>query len=1039
MSLSEISIRRPVFAWMIMLALIVFGGLSFRELGVSQLPDVDFPVVSISLALNGASPEVMESQVVDLVEDAVMGIQGIRNITSNSQQSAANVSVEFELDRNIDVALQEIQTRVAQVQKNLPEDLLPISVRKTNPEDQPILRLVLTNHGSMTRAELMSYARNVLFDQFSTVEGVGDIGLSGYVDPNLRVWLSLDKLKQHQMTADDVVQAILAEHNEIPSGRLENDKQEMNLRLLGEAKSPEEFSKLMVAKRGGGVNYAPIPLGEIATVEEGLADVRRMARYSGVPSVGLEILKQHGSNAIEVSKAIRRRLKELQPTLPQGLTLEVRQDTTRFISDSIHELEFTLLLSALLTSLVCYLFLGSWTSTLNILMAIPTSVVGTFIGLKFFGFTLNTFTLLGLSLAIGIVVDDAIMMLENIVRHRERGESRRIAALKGAEEITFAAIVSTVAIAAIFVPVVFMKGIIGKYFYQYGVTVTIAVLLSLLEALTLTPMRCSRFLTTEHSGFLPTLVDRVMVKMASAYKNILVVLLRHPWKVTVGATAIFAFSLLTLRFLKAELIPPQDQAQLMMRLRGPVSASLDYTDGKFKEVEAYLSKQKEIAAFSSTVGGYGGDAVNQGMIYLSLVAAKDRNLTQTQLADKFREELKAQVKGIRISIQDPSLRGFASGRGYPVEFTVQGPDWRVLSDQTEKLIEALNHSRSLVDVNTDYQMGMPEVQIIPNREKMAKYKMNLVNVTKAVNQLVGGQVLNSMNRYSKGEHRWDIRVRLVGDDRNQAEQIKLIRVRNNQGELIPLAELVDLKEEPSLPSIARRNRERAITVYGNIQKGHAQKEALAELQKVATETLAPGYHISLTGNSQTLNESFMSLIAALALGILVSYMVLASQFNSFIHPVTVLISLPFSLSGAILALKGFNQSLNVFSMIGLILLMGIVKKNSILLVDFTNQMRDVHRDVTEALIAACPVRLRPIIMTSVATVAGAIPSALALGPGAETRIPMAVAMIGGVTLSTLLTLFVVPCAYLLFSKTSSPQEEEKPKLSAVRPTPASSI
>ena len=994
-------------------------------------------MVNISLSLVGASPEVMESQVVDLVEDAVMGIQGIRNVTSNSQQASANVSVEFDLDRDIDQAMQEIETRMAQVQKNLPVDMRPFSVRKMNPEDQPLLRLVLISDGQMNRSQLMSFARNVLFDQFATVTGVGDIGISGYVDPNLRVWLSLEKLKNLQMTADDVITAIQNEHNEIPAGRLENASHEINLRVMGEAHTPEEFSKLLISKRGGGINYRSIQLGEVAKIEEGLADVRRRARYNGQPSVGLEILKQHGSNAVEVADQVRRRLEEVKPNLPQGISLEIRQDTTKFIRDSVNELEMTLLLSAFLTSLVCFLFLGSWSSTFNVLMAIPTSIIGSFIAIRFFGFTLNTFTLLGLSLAIGIVVDDAIMMLENIVRHREKGLSRKHAALLGADEITFAAVAATIAIAAIFVPVIFMKGVIGRYFYQYGITVTVAVFLSLLEALTLTPMRSSRFLTVGHSRWrLPRLTNKLMDILTNQYGRLLHILLSNRWKVIGVSLLFFAGSLFSVKFLKTELIPAQDQSQILLRLKGPVYSSLNFTDGKSRQIEEYLKTLPEVSSFSTAVGGFGGDSVNQGMVFVSLVDPNKRKLTQAQLIEKMREDFKEKIKGIKVLIQDTSLRGFSSSRGYPVEFTVQGPDWEVLAKSTQDLIDQLDDSPILADVNTDFQLAMPEVKIVPDRQKLSTHAVSLNAVTTSVNQLIGGAVLNSTNRYSKDGHRWDIRVRLIDQDRSRSDQLKLIQVRNNRGELISLSELVNLKEQGSLQAISRRNRERAISVYGNITKGHSQKEALQEVEKVAAQVLPNGYHIVLTGNSQTMNESFQSLIFALVLGIFVSYMVLASQFNSFIHPVTVLLALPFSISGAFLALLVTHQSLNIFSMIGLILLMGIVKKNSILLVDFTNQERIKNLNVHKALLIACPLRLRPILMTSIATIAGAVPAALAWGPGAETRVPMAVAMIGGVLVSTFLTLFTVPCAYSLFAHIERKERQETVlSLDAVAKTP----
>ncbi|MBI3557926.1 MAG: efflux RND transporter permease subunit, partial [Deltaproteobacteria bacterium] len=496
MNLSELSIRRPVFAWMLMAALIVFGLISFHRLGISQLPDVDFPVVSVSVSLPGAAPAVMESQVLDPLEDSIMQIDGIRSVTSSAQQSSGSIAVEFELNRNIDESMQEIQNHINQVRNVLPVNLFPPTLRKSNPEDSPIIWVALTaDDPNANRMDMMIYARNFLYNQFATVPGVGSLAMGGYVDPSLRVWTDLDKLDHYNLTSEDLLSSIKAEHIEIPAGRIENDKQEFNVRNMGEALSPAEFGKIMInSRKNQGPNYKPTRLSDVATVEEGLADVRKIVRFNKKLAVGLGVLKQHGSNAVEVANGVRAKLAEIQPLIPKGYHVDLRTDNTRFIKQSVDELVFMLLLSALLTSLVCYLFLGSWTSTINVLLAIPTSIIGAFTAFYFCNFTLNTFTLLGLSLAIGIVVDDAIMMLENIVRHRELGEKMRAAAIKGSKEITFAAMAATIAVVAIFMPVIFMKGVIGRYFLLYGTTVTVAVLLSLSEALTLTPMRCSRYL-----------------------------------------------------------------------------------------------------------------------------------------------------------------------------------------------------------------------------------------------------------------------------------------------------------------------------------------------------------------------------------------------------------------------------------------------------------------------------------------------------------------------------------------------------------------
>lgn len=1058
MTLSEFSIRRPVFAWMLMAAIILFGYISFGRLGLSQFPDVDSPVIGISLNLPGAAPSVVESQVLDPLEDAIMELDGIKNVTSEAQQSSGNISVEFEFGRDIDKSVREIQGKIAQVANVLPVNLKPPTVRKSNPEDQPILWLALTSDDPNEKPiDLMIFAKNYLYDQFATIPGVGNIALGGFVDPSLRVWLDLNKMEALNLTSQDVINSIQQEQIERPAGRLEGKSKELNVRVVGEAKDAEDFSKIMINSRASaGINYKQIRLSDVATVEEGVADVRRISRFNGKRATALGILKQHGANAVAVAKLVRDRLKEIQPNIPAKYHLGVRSDNTRFIKQSVQELIFTLALSALLTSIVCYFFLGSFTATLNVLMAIPTSIIGAFTAFLFFGFTLNTFTLLGLSLAIGIVVDDAIMMLENIVRHRELGEGKKMAAIKGSKEITFAAIAATVAVVAIFLPVVFMEGVIGRYFLQYGVTVTIAVLLSLLEALTLTPMRCSRYLTVvDHPTGIAGVVDRFFAKLAHGYGRFLAFLLRRR-AVTLGITAfLFAGSIYLVKFIPAEMLPAQDQSMIMLRFKLPVGTALGVTDRRIKEVEDYLLKQPEITGVFSAVGGFGGDAVNQGQAMVSLVDKDKRKMTQAQLMNKWREEMKTALvltegmaidkkfekgsgregrsggsgrggrgiggnyNGMQVNFQDLSTRGFNVSRGFPIEFIVQGPDWEKLSSVSQEIMEKLRESGKVVDVNTDVQPGMPEVQLIPNREKLSAHGITLSTVTNVINSMIGGTILQRENSYTKGNHRYPIEVRLMGSQRESVPELNRIILRNNRGETVRLSELVDKQIKPSLVLISRLNRARAITVYANPAPGHSQQEAMAAAEKTARSIIPPGYSLKMTGSSQGFRDSMHSLMIAFFLGILVSYMVLASQFNSFIHPIAVLMALPFSISGAFGALLLFHQSINIYSLIGFILLMGIVKKNSILLVDFTNQKRSEGLGVKEALLSACPVRLRPILMTSIATIAGALPEAISFGPGAETTIPMAIAIIGGVAASTLLTLFVVPCVYSLLAKFES--------------------
>ncbi|HET6278556.1 MAG TPA: efflux RND transporter permease subunit, partial [Candidatus Polarisedimenticolia bacterium] len=801
---------------------------------------------------------------------------------------------------------------------------------------------------------------------------------------------------------------------EVTDLREEVRDREMNVRAEGEAIDVSELARIVLADRGGG----PVRLQDVAVVEDGLEDRRRVARANGRPALGFGIKKQRGANAVEVARAVKGRMEAIRPTLPEGVTLGINYDGTAFIEEAVREIEFTLLLASILTGIVCWLFLGSWSSTINVLLAIPTSIIGTFICVYFFGFTLNTFTLLGLSLSVGIVVDDAIMVLENIYRHREMGEGRLAAASAGAREITFAAMAATAAIVAIFLPVAFMRGIIGRFFFEFGVTISVAVLLSLLEALTLTPMRCSQFLDVQRSGRLGAMLDRFFAALSGGYRRWLAPALRHRRLVLAGATVLFVASLGILTLLRREFVPVQDMGRFFMRLQTPVGSSVDYTDRMLARAEAVLMARPELERYYGVVGGFGGGEVNTGMMFVTMKPKRERPVdpelgrraTAQDLMAAVRRELNA-VPGLKAIPQDPSQSGFSASRGFPVELSIRGPDWNELAAHSETMMQRLRDSGMVTDVDSDYQVGMPEVKVIPNRAKAADAGVSMETIGTTINTMIGG---TRVARFKDAGRRYDIRVRLLAEYRNRPEDIGRLLVPTEAGGVVRLGELVDLVEEPTLAVINHRDRQRTIQVFANLAPGASQAEVLAATERVAREVLPEGYTMTLSGSAQVFQESFAALLFALLLGLVVAYMVLASQFNSFLHPLTVLLALPFSISGALVALWLGGQSLNIYSMIGLILLMGIAKKNSIILVDFTNQLRRQGTPREAALLRACPIRLRPILMTSVSTIAGAVPAALAIGPGAETRIPMALAVIGGIVISTFMTLFVVPAAYLAF-------------------------
>ena len=1004
MKITEACIKNPVFAWMLMLATVVFGGVAATRIGISQFPDVDFPTISVGAAWEGAAPEVIEHDVVEPIEEALMQVEGVRNITSTSRQGSGNVTVELDLSRNVDLALQDVQTRIAQVQRRLPRDMEPPVVSKTNPEDQPILWIGLS--GPYSPQVLADYARYRVKERLQTVPGVGEIQAQS-VERNVRIWIDSDKLDERRVTATEVLRAIQQQHVELPAGRLETSGREVNVRVLGEAFDLDEFRGLVVKDIEG----SPVYLSDVAIVEDGFEDVRRVSRVNGEPAQGMGIRKQRGSNAVAVARGVKEAIVEIQKTLPPGMELGINFDSTQFIEESVHEIQFELLLSVILTAFICWLFLGSFGATLNVIMAIPMSLLGTVACIYFFGFTLNTFTLLGLALAVGIVVDDAIMVLENIFRHGEMGKDRVSAAREGTAEISFAALAATLAVCAIFLPVVFMKGIIGKFFLQFGVTLCIAVLLSYVEAVTLAPARSAQMLKTGHrQSKLGHFVDVAFDKLAAGYARVLAQGLRHPVIVLLLAAGVFAASIFVFRKLPSEFVPSQDQSRLMVRLQTAVGANLEETDRVFRRAEEYLMQQKEVVRVFGSVGGFGGGggAVNSGILFVTMVPPDER-VGQQEFSARIRKELNS-YPGVRANVQDLSQQGFTGQRGYPVEFSVRGPEWEKLIELSTEMREKLSASGFATDVDTDYQVGMPELRIVPDRARAADLGVPVEEVATTINALVGGV---RSGKYSDNGRRIDIRTRLLAGQRTRPEDLARLRVRTADGELIPMSSLVKEDERPALQSVTRRDRERAISIYGNVAPGKSQSDALAYVEQISKE-LPTGYRAVLGGSSVAFKESMGQLMFALILGLVVAYMVLASQFNSFLHPVTVLSIIPLSIAGAAFALLITGKTLNIFSMIGLLLLMGIAKKNSIILVDYAVQgQRERGLSALDAMLKAGPTRLRPILMTTMATMMAAIPPALALGPGAETRGPMAVAIIGGLIISTALSLLVVPAFFVV--------------------------
>jgi hydrophobe/amphiphile efflux-1 (HAE1) family protein len=1014
MNLIDLSIRRSVFAWVLMATMIIFGAICLNRLGISQMPDVDFPVLNISVTYEGAAPEVIEADLIEPIEQRLLQIEGVKEMRSTANQGSASINLEFDIGRNVDVALQEVQSALSQLR--LPANVDPPVIRKSNPDDDPIL--IVAVYGGKSMKDMLVWVNNYLLDQLQFLPGIGQVTAGGYPDPNMRVWIDPKKIKSYDLTVSDLTEALRTQHIESSAGQFVDGQREIRVRWLGEAVSPEQLGNIRILKRGGQTinSEVAIRVKDVATIEEGLADIRRISRIDGTPAIGLQVRKQRGANEVEVADEVRKKMAEIKSAFPPGYDYQVTVDYTKSTKATVALTKEKLWVAALITIVVCFLFLGSFQAALNILFSLPTSIVGTFAILYFSGFTLNLFSLLALTLAISIVVDDAIMLLENIVRHYRMGKSSTQAASEGAKEVLPAAIASTLAVIAVFLPVIFMSGIVGKFFFQFGVTLCGAVLLSLLEAVTITPMRAAALYASEPkvSKFEHAL-EEIFEKFGHVYQRLLRRSLNWKGTIVFVSLIVFGISLVLVSKVRQELVPLQDQDLIILSAQAPPGSSLETSNKLALELEKILKTQPEVASYLVSVGGGGGPGGVPSSIFLpvTLKPREERKLTHVQVMNELRTKFKA-LKNLRISMRDNSARNLATGRQNPVSFNIRGPDLAVLATKANEMMARLEKEKLAVDLDTDYRKGIPELLISPDRNAMSLRGVSVESVSQLLQIAVGGY---RQGQYTDDGKRYDIRFKIPDDQIHSPDDIKNLDVRNFAGNRLPLREFVTMKPNDVSQSISRINRQRSISVFGNLAPGLSQAKVLDRAKEIAVEILPPGYSLNLEGAAAGFSESFSSLYSALMIGILVAYLILAVQFNSFVHPISVLMALPFSATGALLTLWGTGTSLNLFSFIGLIVLMGIAKKNSIMLVEFTNQVRDHEKeDAEHALLKACPVRLRPILMTSVATVTAALPLVFGGGVGSETRGPMGLTIIGGTIVSTLLTLFVVPSMYLVLTR-----------------------
>jgi hydrophobic/amphiphilic exporter-1 (mainly G- bacteria), HAE1 family len=1042
MWLADTSIKRPVFATMGIMFLVILGVVSYPRIGVDLFPKVDFPIVNITTTLKGASPEIMDIDVTDKIEEAVNTINGVKTITSTSTEGVSLVTVEFVLERDIDMAVQDVREKIAATRSKLPRDIDDPVIEKVDPDATPVMWLALTGEKSVR--ELSTYADEILKEQLQRINGVGAIRLGGLRLRQVRVWLDADKLRAYQITAHDVMVALQRENIELPSGRIESETKEYSIKIKGEFLRAQDFNDLIVGYYKG----APVRLRNIGRAEDGMEEKRSIARFNRVPAVGLGVQKQSGTNTVEVIDRIKKELVNIRKTLPPGIKLEISFDQSDFIKRSVNEVQKHLVYGGFFAALAVLLFLRSPRITLISALSIPTSIIATFAIMNAFGFTFNNMTMLALSLSVGILIDDAIIVIENIHRHIEEGKAPQEAASFATSEIGLAVMATTFAIVAIFLPVAFMKGIIGRFFLQFALTVVFAVLVSLFVSFTLTPMLASRYLKSRESGVKSqgpnppaplnnpptppltkggkggfkkgrsgglTLLSRISYKLEKGYakveglyRELLKIALNYRWTVIIMATLIFASSIfMAWFFLGKEFVPPEDQSRFVVRLEAPVDYSVDEVDRMFKKAEDYIRSIPEVKTVFYAQGLIGGE-VNKGIMFIGLEPKAEREKNQEQIMAEVRKRFR-QIPGLVGTAEQVSLIG-GGQRMVPIQYSIRGRDLSSLEKYTKDIVSEFSKLPGIVDVDTSLETGKPELKVFIDRDKAADLGVDIATVVEAVNFLIGGEVDVTKFKDEARGRRYDVRARLFPEDRTNPGDIGKLYMRAKDGRLVELSNIVDIQEAGGPSIINRVDRQRAITLFANLEE-KPLGQAKGELDSISAKVLPSDYTGRYKGMAEVMAESFGYLMFALILGIIMAYMVLASQFESFIHPFTVLLSLPLSFIGAFGALLLTGKTLNIFSFIGLILLMGLVKKNAILLVDYTNTLRASGLERREAILRAGPVRLRPILMTTFAMIFGMMPIALGIGEGAETRSPMAIATIGGLLSSLFLTLVVVPAVY----------------------------
>lgn len=1021
MNISDLSIRRPVFATVMSLLLITLGVMAFSRLTLRELPAIDPPIVSVDVTYPGASAAVVETRITQVLEDALAGIEGIETIESRSVNGRASISIEFTLQREIEAAANDVRDAVSRVSNRLPEEADPPQIEKVESDADPILWLNMSSK-QMDTLQLSDYAERYVVDRLSSVDGVAQVRIGGQQRYAMRIWLDRDALAARDITVNEVEAALRAENVELPAGRIESESRDFTLRVARSYQKPEDFAQIPLRK---GADGYVVRLGDVAKIQLDSAERRAYYRSNGEPNIGLGIVKTSTANSLDVALAVRKAADTIRPSLPQGTDIFVAFDTTVFIESAVERVYHTLAEAIVLVLIVIWLFLGSFRAALIPAVTVPVCLIAAFIPLYLFGFSINLLTLLALVLCIGLVVDDAIVVLENIQRRADLGEPKLVAAARGTKQVAFAVIATTAVLVAVFLPVGFMEGNTGRLFRELSVALAGAVAISAFVALTLTPMMSSKLVrphSEEKSNPINRWVNARLDGVSRRYRRWLDRSVERPWLFGILMLAAIALSYGLFRYVPSELAPPEDRGSFQISILGPEGAGFDYTVKQVQQVEkivaAHVGPDKTIQRYNPRVpGGFGAsEEMHTGRIAVFLQDWDKREVSTADVADSLRAEL-GQLTGVRALPQVSG--GLVRTRGQPIQIVLGGPEYAELAQWRDKLLARMERNPGFFSADSDYKETRPQMRVEIDRQRAADLGVSVTDIGHALETMMGSRRVTTF--VQNGEE-YDVVVQSDRALRASPADLAAIQVRARDGGLVPLSNLVTLQELAEPGSLNRFNRLRSITISAGLAPGYRMGDAITWLNQAVREELPEQAQIDWKGESREYQAAGGAVLLTFALALLVVYLVLAAQFESFIHPFVIMLTVPLGVLGALIGLALTGGTLNLFSQIGIVMLVGLAAKNGILIVEFANQLRDEGRAIHEAIVESAAVRLRPILMTSIATVVGALPLVLAGGPGSASRATIGIVVIFGVSFSTLLSLFIVPAFYVLLAKyTKSPE------------------